>query len=144
MSNQFTRWVQATGRNHHSVLLIGNPASPLAHHLYQALDYDGHLSVSLHDDSGLISACTAYNCYVLDGDHVGALDQVMKAIQAVQPRARILVISDSYDWEDARQAFRLGAIEVLRTPANATQARAMLARVLRQHLPQPLTPDAPV
>ena len=49
---------------------------------------------------------------------------------------RILVVSDSYDWEDAVNAFRLGAIDVIRTPDSGVLARENLNYVMAQLLPR--------
>ena len=105
MSTHSIKWIKETRRNSRNVLFIGRPASTLAKYLYEALGQCGSLSVSLHSDSGLISSCTPYDCYVLDADYLGDVAAAMDNILSVHPDARILVVSDSFDWEDATNAF---------------------------------------
>lgn len=136
MSTQSIRWIKETERNNRSVLLIGRPSGQLANHLFEALGHCGTLSVSLHPDSKLISGCMRYSCYVLDADYPGDITEAMHNILSVQPDARILVVSGSYDWEDAVNAFRLGAINVIRTPVTGIITREIINYALKQQLPR--------
>ena len=136
MSKHSIKWIKETRRSSRHVLFIGRPASTLANHLYEASGQCYLVSVSLHADSGLISACTPYDCYVLDADYLGDVTEAMNNILSVHPDARILVISDSFDWEDATNAFRLGAINVVRTPQTSIITRETIKYAMNQQLPR--------
>lgn len=144
MSIHSIKWIKETTRINLNVLFIGRPAGQLANQLYDALGRCGTLSVSLHPDSGLISNCTRYSCYVLDADYLGDVTEAMQNILFIHPNARILVVSDSYDWEDAVNAFRLGAIDVIRTPPTDIVTNGIINYALKQQLPRRNARDASV
>lgn len=136
MSEHKIRWIKNRNRHYHTTLFIGRANSPFALDLFDATGECGQLSISLHPDSKLISACTKYDCYILDADFLGDVTYTMDKILSKHPDARILVISDSYDWEDAVNAFRMGAIDVIRTPRSTLHTRAVLEYMMAQQLPQ--------
>ena len=144
MSTRPIKWITDTRRNSQHVLFIGKPASTLAKHLSEASTNSYLLSVSLHADSGLIIACTPYDCYVLDADYLGDVSEAMDNILSVHPDARILVVSDSFDWEDATNAFRLGAINVVRTPQTSIITGETIKYAMKQQLPRRQSRNAKV
>ena len=136
MSKHKIRWIKNRNRHYPSTLFIGRPNTPFAMDLFDATGDSGQLSISLQPDSGLISHCTKYDCYILDADFLGDVSDAMDNILSKHPDVRILVISDSYDWKDAVNAFRMGAIDVIRTPLSTIHTRAALNYVMAQQLPR--------
>ncbi|MEL7435972.1 MAG: hypothetical protein AAFN11_18650 [Chloroflexota bacterium] len=129
-------WIHArTQRNALTVLYIGNPASRAASQLADLLGSCGQLSLTIHARSKLISAHTPYDIYVLDANTLRDVPATIDYIYRKQAQARVLVIQDNHQWQITREAFRAGAIDVIRTPKSIYAMSVALKQVLLQQLP---------
>ncbi|MEM9953521.1 MAG: hypothetical protein AAF846_18075 [Chloroflexota bacterium] len=144
MSEHAIHWIHNQPRNYQTVLFFGRPSSRLAQHLDNALNQRGGLSMTIHPNSKLVHASAPYDCYVIDADYFGEIGYIMNRILKANINARILIISDTYNWRDAVRAFDYGAIDVIRQPRNSTAITHILQTVKKQFLPRRRTDDMKV
>jgi response regulator of citrate/malate metabolism len=119
----------------HHYLFMGHPRNPCVQHLHSALKSHENLSLTMRSDSKLLDTNTRYSAYILDADYLSDTGTLIPGIRRRNPQARILVISSNPDWEALRDAFRLGAIDMIATPTNCASTRLILDKILKSRLP---------
>jgi hypothetical protein len=116
-------------------LFIGHPRNPFVQHLHSALYPQENLSLTMRQDSKLLDPSLHYAAYILDADYLQDAPSVIRSIRHRNPKARVVAISKSSEWESVRELFRAGAIEVLPCPANAQATRVLLEHVMEANVP---------
>jgi DNA-binding NarL/FixJ family response regulator len=116
-------------------LFIGHPRNPFVQHLHSAITPQENLSLTMRPDSKLLDPSLHYAAYILDADYLEDAPSVIRTIRRRNPQARVLVIAKAPSWDDMRELFRAGAIDVLPCPANAEATRVLLEQMMESYLP---------
>lgn len=113
-------------------LLIGQSDSEWQKALDDASKIFGNLRaippINLHKEP------TIYDCYILDDAHIPNVPSLIRKIRRRHPNARIVVVSDNPTWENARAAFRVGAIDYVQRENDCRSLQKTLSDVLQKRI----------
>lgn len=77
--------------------------------------------------------CLVQNCYdlvIVDASTIGDVPQLVCRVQNDQPGTRIVVVSASPTWRQAREAFRAGAMDYVRKSLSKRKLHTFFADIL--------------
>lgn len=115
-----------------SFLLIGQSDSQWRRALDDASKIFGNLRAIL--PTMLHKESTIYDCYILDDAHIPNVPALIRKIRRRHPNARVVVVSDNPSWENARAAFRVGAIDYVQRENDCRGLRKTLSEILQKRI----------
>lgn len=119
------------------LLLIGNPKQHWRKTIQEAIAPFGDMDVCSESQSGALVDKNDYDLVIMDATSVEHLESLITHIHRVSPDSRIVVATAAPTWQNARDAFRNGAIDYIRKYSE----RDRLSKFLLETLEKPSYPE---
>ncbi len=75
-----------------------------------------------------------YKIIIIDTSHIKDLSELFLQIEKRLKDTRVVVATAKPDWKEARQAFRLGAVDYIHRPMTVDDLRSRFRAILEQSL----------